>query len=629
VKTKKLWIGADIPKDNSDIQRVLEGYNIIPEACPNNGLKLLNGSEYSVVLYTVDPHTPHSDEVLHQVLHDPRFPVIIHHPNGTLDDAIRSTRQGAFYVLLGELQPDRVEHAIKKAVERRRPVAACCELDGQPWRRLLIGESPAMQHICEVIKLIAPKRATVLISGETGTGKEVVAKTIHYASTRANRPMVAINCTALPANLVETELFGHTKGAFTGATGSRMGRFEQANRGTLFLDEIGDLPLETQAKLLRVLQEQEFERVGSSETVHVDVRVLTATNVNLEEAVHQRRFREDLFYRLNVVPIHIPALRERREDIPLLLEHFLEKIQKAENGPPKRISPDAVDLLTNYDWPGNVRQLEHAVHKAIALSGDRPTLFSRDFAIKRPLQVPSGPVQVAAPQVQLPSAHVELPSPPLLVTPGDFKAIVETPLIALPEEGLDFDAAVSAFELSLLNQALASSGGNKARAADLLKMKRTTLLAKMKTLEERGLTGPRAEAAVAAPRPVALIYEENAAVRKLVGKSLEAEGYRVMEAATETAATDLVQCWATQVSLIVAPAAISRNGTPDVPPMLRSLKESVPMIIVSEHHHSTQLHVERPNTTMLQSPFSTEEFLASLRAMNAKPKVAIAGSLSA
>jgi DNA-binding NtrC family response regulator len=629
VKTKKLWIGANFPKGNSEIDRVLEGYNITPEACPHNGLKLLNDSDFSVVLFTLNPNMPNADEVLQQVLHDPRFPVIIHHPHGTLDDAIRSTRQGAFYVLLGDVQPDRVEHAVKKAVERRKP-ASVSEIDVHPWRRLLVGQSRAMEHIIDVIKLIGPKRATVLISGETGTGKEVVAKTIHYASTRAARPMVAVNCTALPANLVETELFGHTKGAFTGATGSRMGRFEQANRGTLFLDEIGDLPLDTQAKLLRVLQEQEFERVGSSETVRVDVRVLTATNVNLEEAVQQRRFREDLYYRLNVVPIHIPPLRERREDIPLLLEHFLEKIQKVENGPPKSISADAIDLLTGYDWPGNVRQLEHAVHKAVALSGDRPTLFPRDFAIKRSVQIQSGPVQVpSSSQLQLPAPQVQVPAAPVLVTPGDYKALVETPLIALPEEGLDFDATVSAFELSLLNQALASSGGNKARAADLLKMKRTTLLAKMKTLEERGLSTNRSDASAPAPRPVALVHEENAAVRKLIGKTLEAEGFRVMEAGSEAGAGELVQCWASQMSLIIAPAVLSRNGTPDVPPALRSLNESVPMIILSEHQHSTQMHLERPNTTMLHTPFSTEELLATLRAVNSKSKPALAGSLCA
>jgi transcriptional regulator with GAF, ATPase, and Fis domain len=296
-----------------------------------------------------------------------------------------------------------------------------------------------------------------LISGETGTGKEVVAKAIHAASNRASQPMVSVNCTALPATLIESELFGHAKGAFTGAFTSRLGRFEQANRGSLFLDEIGDLPLEAQAKILRVLQEQEFQRVGSSETVRVDVRVIAASNVDLEQAVRERRFREDLYYRLNVVPIHIPALRERRDDIPLLLQHFLDKIRIAENAEPKQISAEAVDWLQQLPWPGNIRQLEHAVQMAFALSGDRRVLGPNDFLVRRPITS-------------------ERPSSMSMSSPA--------PLVQLPQEGLNFDEVVGSFELSLLNQALTASGGNKARAADLLKIKRTTLLAKMKSLAQ-------------------------------------------------------------------------------------------------------------------------------------------------
>lgn len=325
------------------------------------------------------------------------------------------------------------------------------------WRRLLIGQSPAMRQLCEVINLIAAKRITVLISGETGTGKEVVARAIHAASHRSSNTMVAVNCTALPSSLVESELFGHAKGAFTGAHNDRVGRFEQAHHGTIFLDEIGDLPLEAQAKLLRVLQEQEFERVGSSETIRVDVRVIAASNVELERAVADRRFREDLFYRLNVVPLHIPALRERREDIPLLLECFLERTRRAEAAAPKTISDEAVHLLMNQDWPGNVRQLEHTVQMAFVLSGDRYLLGPADFILR--------------------SREQSKPHPP--ASPNDSHPVKVGP------EGLDFDVAVGRFERSLLNQALALSGGNKARAADLLCMKRTTLLAKMRAFDER------------------------------------------------------------------------------------------------------------------------------------------------
>ncbi|HLH01617.1 MAG TPA: sigma-54 dependent transcriptional regulator [Bryobacteraceae bacterium] len=328
--------------------------------------------------------------------------------------------------------------------------------DSASWRRFLIGESAPILEICEIIHLIASKRCTVLISGETGTGKEVIARAIHAASNRADAPMVSVNCTALPANLVESELFGHVKGAFTGAHSNRGGRFEQAHRGTIFLDEIGDLPLDVQAKLLRVLQEREFERVGSSETVRVDVRVIAATNIDLEAAARNRKFREDLYYRLNVVPIHMPTLRERRSDIPLLVEHFLEKIAQAEGSPLKQITSDAVEYLQQQAWPGNVRQLEHAVQKAAALSGDRQILTTNDFRPRR------APIAIVSSE------------------PG--------PLVKVSKDGLDFDAVVSEFERSLIDQALSITNGNKSHAADLLGIKRTTLLAKLKNFEPSALS---------------------------------------------------------------------------------------------------------------------------------------------
>ena len=323
-----------------------------------------------------------------------------------------------------------------------------------PWRRLVIGQSLAITQVCDIIELVASKRCTVLIAGESGTGKEVIARAVHAASPRAHLPMVALNCTALPGSLIETELFGHAKGAFTGAHGSRIGRFEQAHRSSIFLDEIGDLPIDAQAKLLRVLQEQEFQRVGSSETVRVDCRVIAASNVDLEAAIRERRFREDLYYRLNVVPIHLPPLRERREDIPLLLEHFVQKVSAAENIPPKQISEEAMEVLQVMDWPGNIRQLEHTVQMGIALSGNRAVLEVSDF---------------------------RLPRGPRIST----RLSREQPLVTVPNEGIDFDEMVGRFELSLLEQALALAGGNKARAAALLNIKRTTLLAKMKSFEDK------------------------------------------------------------------------------------------------------------------------------------------------
>ncbi|HEX4168869.1 MAG TPA: sigma-54 dependent transcriptional regulator [Bryobacteraceae bacterium] len=324
------------------------------------------------------------------------------------------------------------------------------------WRQAVIGQSRPIVEVCDIVSLVAAKRCTVLISGETGTGKEVIAKALHAASNRSEHPLVSVNCTALPASLIEAELFGHAKGAFTGAHAHRIGRFEQAHRGTIFLDEIGDLPLDAQAKLLRVLQEREFERIGSSETVRVDVRVAAASNIDLEHAVKERKFREDLYYRLNVVPIHMPALRERREDIPLLVEHFLDKISREESSLRKKAGDDVMAYLRGLDWPGNVRQLEHLVQMACAMSGDRSELRLEDFKNRRKR----------------------------LVTNEDRSARA---LMTVPADGLDFDEAVASFELSLLNQALALSNGNKARAAELLRIKRTTLLAKLKVLEEGDL----------------------------------------------------------------------------------------------------------------------------------------------
>lgn len=323
----------------------------------------------------------------------------------------------------------------------------------EPWRRLLIGDSPAMRPVLDTIRLLGPRRSTVLISGETGTGKEVVAKAIHAASLRAREAMVSVNCTALPETLLEAELFGHVKGAYTGAFQGRKGRFEEADKGTIFLDEIGDMPVETQAKLLRVLQERECQRLGSSEMVKLDVRVVSATNANLEERIDRGKFREDLYYRLNVVPLHLPPLRERADDIPLLIEHFVEKVCRAEELPRKRVSADALERLQEYAWPGNVRQLENTVERAVALSGDRQTLHIGDFNL---------PVRNS----------VSVPVPAAETAP------------ALTEQGLDFAATVQRLERTLIEQALRRSNGNKKLAADMLRLKRTTLSAKLKSLEE-------------------------------------------------------------------------------------------------------------------------------------------------
>lgn len=321
------------------------------------------------------------------------------------------------------------------------------------WRRLLIGESWEMQRVRRTVELAAPRRATVLITGESGTGKERAAQALHLAGPRNRAPFVPVNCTALPENLLEAELFGHTKGAFTGAVQSRVGRFEQANGGTVFLDEIGDLPLDLQAKLLRVLQEREFQRLGSSETLRLDVRVLAATNSNLLERVAQGRFREDLYYRLNVVSLHMPPLRDRRIDIPVLTGHFTAKICALEQIPIKAIHPSALERLCAHYWPGNVRQLENAIEAAVALSGDRDTLLESDFPLPPP-------TRAAATETRLPA-------------------------ITLPEDGIDYDRTLAYIERSILQQALQKTGGNKKAAAEMLRLKRTTLSAKVRALESR------------------------------------------------------------------------------------------------------------------------------------------------
>lgn len=448
--TRLLWIGADLAIMDADFRRTLPGVEIDAASELETALSRLKSRRYQVAVVSIESLSCPADQALDQVFrHAADVPVIIHGRNGTLDDVIHFTRLGAFHSFIGELSAQSLSHQISRIVASAEAKA---EADAAaPWRRFLIGRSRSMLQICEIIQLIASKRCTVLISGETGTGKEVVAKAIHAASNRAAQPLVSVNCTALPANLIETELFGHAKGAFTGAHASRLGRFEQAHRGSIFLDEIGDLPLDAQAKLLRVLQEQEFQRVGSSETIKVDVRVIAATNVDLEQAIKERRFREDLYYRLNVVPIHLPALRERRDDIPRLLQFFLEKIRAAEYSQPKQISEEAIAHLEQRDWPGNIRQLEHAVQMAFALSGDRCILTPSDFQMRQ---------------------HR---SPDL--------AAAFAPPMELTREGINFDEVVSGLELSLLNQALKMSSGNKARAADLLGIKRTTLLAKMKSLD--------------------------------------------------------------------------------------------------------------------------------------------------
>jgi DNA-binding NtrC family response regulator len=397
---------------------------------------------------------------------------ISHTACGTLNEAVAAVRAAAprarVAVHAPRLSPeaeadlDLLGARVVRTLESRADVEILLSLASpqapamrsqEPWRDILIGQSAPMQRVAQIIRLVARRRSTVLITGETGTGKEVVARAIHLASDRASKPFIAVNCCAIPQNLLEAELFGYVKGAFTGATQSRQGRFEQANGGTVFLDEIGDLPLDMQAKLLRVLQERECQPLGGAGSVPLDVRVISATNADLETAVRARTFRQDLFYRLNVVPLRLPPLAHRRCDIPLLAKHFVQKLCRNEDLPAKAITSEALHWLERQPWPGNVRQLEHAVETAIVLSGDAPVLDVADFEVS---------------------------------DDTDFVAPVAGHLLQVPDDGIDFDQTVSSLEYSLLSQALQKCGGNKAKAAEMLQLKRTTLLAKIKALESTG-----------------------------------------------------------------------------------------------------------------------------------------------
>lgn len=332
----------------------------------------------------------------------------------------------------------------------KRTVSTAATAFADPFDAL-VGSSRPLRDAVEVLRLVAPRHCTILITGRTGTGKELAARAVHGASARRERALVSVNCGAIPKDLVESEFFGHMKGAFTGAATSRAGRFEQAHGGTLFLDELGELPSDMQTKLLRALQEGEIQRVGSSETVRVDVRVVAATNRDLGRMVEKGQFREDLYYRLNVVPIRLPDLAERADDITVIAKHLLQRICKQERLANKQITDEALAQLREHDWPGNVRQLHNSIEKAVAMSGDRLVLTASDFPLPRAPRTVDG---------------------------------VVSPIIQLPSHGIDYDAVVGAFERDLLGQAIALAGGNKKRAAELLQLKRTTFLARWKTLQE-------------------------------------------------------------------------------------------------------------------------------------------------
>jgi len=349
-------------------------YKIISAVNGESCLRIMHETIPDLVLLDIQMPGIDGIETLHRIKQEnPKIPVVMMSAHGTIETAVKSMQLGAFDFITKPFSGDRLRLTVKNAIENSSLKAEVDRLRQELQERYqfknIIGESGPMQEVFKSIKKVTDSNVTVLLQGESGTGKELIARAIHFESEkRRNKPFVAVNCSALPESLLESELFGHEKGSFTGASGRRIGKFEQADGGTIFLDEIGEMSPSTQVKILRVLQEREFERVGGNELIHVNVRVISATNKNLEEAIKKGEFREDLYYRLSVFPIVIPPLRERKEDIPLLAQFFIDKYARREEKDVQELSSDALDLLTAYHWPGNVRELENAIERAVILA---------------------------------------------------------------------------------------------------------------------------------------------------------------------------------------------------------------------------------------------------------------------
>ena len=448
------------------------GYEVTPAADGPSGLELLKQGRFD--LFFVDLVMPGMTglDLLREVnTLNLNVPAIVITAFGTIETAVEAMKLGAYdYItkpfILEELHITLIR-ALGMVRLQRENASLKRQLKEKYTFRKLVGNSLPMQKLYRLMEKIADTDSTVLITGESGTGKELVARTLHYNSSRASNPFVPINCSAIPKDLIESELFGHEKGAFTGAIGTRIGRFEMANGGTLFLDEIGDIPHFLQVKLLRVIQEREFERVGGTKTIRVDVRILAATNKDLEKATREGEFREDLFYRLNVIPVEIPPLRERREDIPVLVDHFMGEHCRKKKKAPVKMTPDAAGILESYRWPGNVRELENTIERMVILS-DGGFVGADDLP-----------------------GHIRARGDAAGSAPADRRRAGGVPVtLEWTRSGIDLNGVLDDLERSLILQALDRAGGVKKNAAALLGLNRTTLIEKIK---KKGLSAPAFE----------------------------------------------------------------------------------------------------------------------------------------
>jgi len=445
-------LGTVLVIDDEEVMREVldallsrEGYDVRLASDGHAGLELARTMAFDAAI--VDVMMPGLDglSVLTELKAiDEDLPVVMVTAFASVETALSAMKKGAFDYVTKPFKNDEVAAVVRNAVERtrlqreNRILKQNLQTQGQRFANI-IGRSPKIRQVFDLIMQAAPSRTTVLINGESGTGKELVARALHNNSTRADKAFVTVNSGNLPPDLLESNLFGHVKGAFTGAVAPKKGLFEVADKGTIFFDEIGNVPLETQAKLLRVIQEREFMRLGGVENIKVDVRIIAATNVDLRTMMEDGRFREDLFYRLHVIAVNLPSLRERKEDIPLLVQHFLDKYGEENNRLNLELSPEALDLLVEYDWPGNVRELENVIERAVVLCpGNRI-------------------------DVDLIPDHVR--------TTRRF----QIPNFVLPPEGISFKEVTGDFERRLIETTLEASGGVQKRAAELLHIKPTTL----------------------------------------------------------------------------------------------------------------------------------------------------------